>query len=235
MIPWTLLARAQTPGNGVELCLYQRDTEFSIKADNDELMNSHVHGSEDALAKLACQKIRNHPRARVLIGGLGMGYTLRSALNGLGANAQVVVAELVPAVVHWNRRFLAHLADSPLDDNRVTIHESNVAEMIKTAKGGYNAILLDVDNGPDAFCREGNEKLYRRQGLNKARTALRSSTRTPPPGTSSWCSLTRMVPRLVTMVATFMRTPLPASAGSRQGPLGTAQERSTPPHSKRKS
>ena len=86
MIPWTLLARAQTPGNGVELCLYQRDTEFSIKADNVELMNSHVHWSEEALAKLACQKIRNHPRARVLIGGLGMGYTLRSALNGLGAN-----------------------------------------------------------------------------------------------------------------------------------------------------
>jgi len=172
MIPWTLLARAQTPGNGVELCLYQRDTEFSIKADNVELMNSHVHGSEEALAKLACQKIRNHPRARVLIGGLGMGYTLRSALNGLGANAQVSVAELVPAVVHWNRGFLAHLADSPLDDNRVTIHESNVAEMIKTAKGSYNAILLDVDNGPQALTLKDNDWLYSLGGLETAFAAL---------------------------------------------------------------
>ena len=173
MIPWTLLAIAQTPGNGVELCLYQRDSEFSIEADNDELMNSHVHGSEEALAKLACQKIRNHPRARVLIGGLGMGYTLRSALNGLGANAQVSVAELVPAVVHWNKGFLAHLADSPLDDNRVTIHESDVAEMIKTARGSYNAILLDVDNGPQAPTRNGNDWLYSINGLNTIFAALR--------------------------------------------------------------
>ena len=173
MIPWTLLARAQTPGNGVELCLYQRDTEFSIEADNDELMNSHVHGSEEALAKLACQKIRNHPRARVLIGGLGMGYTLRSALNGLGANAQVVVAELVPAVVQWNRGILADLAGSPLDDNRVRVHEADVAQMIKTAKADYDAILLDVDNGPQALTRNENNWLYSINGLNTAFTALR--------------------------------------------------------------
>ena len=101
MIPWKLLDRAQTPGNGALLSLYQRDTEFSIKADNYELMNSRVYGSEDALAKIACQKLTKHPRARVLIGGLGMGYTVRTALNGLGAKAQVVVAELVPAVVQW--------------------------------------------------------------------------------------------------------------------------------------
>ena len=174
MIPWTLLSRAKTPGNGVELCLYQRDTEFSIKADNDELMNSHVHGSEEALATLACQKITNHPRARVLIGGLGMGYTLRSALNELGAQAQVAVAELVPAVVQWNRGVLAHLAGSPLDDNRVTIHESNVAEMIKTAKGGYNAILLDVDNGPQALTLKDNDWLYSLSGLETAFAALQT-------------------------------------------------------------
>ena len=99
MLPWTLLAKAQAPGNGVELRLYQRDTEFSIKVGKYELMNSHVHGSEVALAQLACQKITNHPRARVLIGGLGMGYTVRSALNERGPKAQVGVAELVPAVV----------------------------------------------------------------------------------------------------------------------------------------
>ena len=173
MIPWMLLDRAQTPGNGEELRLYQRGTEFSIKAGNHELMNSRIYGSEDALAKLACQKITKHPRARVLIGGLGMGYTVRSALNGLGAKAQVVVAELVPAVVRWNREFLADLAGRPLDDNRVTLHEADVAQMIKTAKGDYNAILLDVDNGPQALTRKDNDWLYSLKGLNAAFAALR--------------------------------------------------------------
>ena len=173
MIPWTLLDRAQMPGNGVELSLYQRDTEFSIRAGNYELMNSRAYGSEETLAKLPCQKITQHPRARVLIGGLGMGYTVRSALNELGAKAQVVVAELVPAVVQWNREFLADLAGSPLDDNRVTVHEADVGQMIKTAKEGYNAILLDVDNGPQALTREDNNWLYSLEGLNKAYAALR--------------------------------------------------------------
>ncbi len=173
MNPWKLLDRAQTPGNGEELRLYQRDTEFSIKAGNYELMNSRGYGSEDALGKLACQKISKHPRARVLIGGLGMGYTVRSALNELGAKAQVVVAELVPAVVQWNRGFLADLAGSPLDDNRVTVHEADVAQMIKTAKSDYNAILLDVDNGPGALTRKDNDWLYSLKGLKTAFAALR--------------------------------------------------------------
>ena len=172
MIPWTLLDSAHPPGDRVLLSLYQRDSEFSIKAGNDVLMNSRAYGSEVALAELACQRISKPLRARVLIGGLGMGYTVRSALNGLGANAQVVVAELVPDVVHWNRGFLAHLADSPLDDNRVTIHESNVAEMIKTAKGGYNAILLDVDNGPQALTLKDNDWLYSLGGLETTFAAL---------------------------------------------------------------
>ena len=153
--------------------MYQRDTEFSIKAGNNELMNSRIYGSEDALAKLACQKITKHPRARLLIGGLGMGYTVRSALNELGDRAQVVVAELVPAVVKWNRGFLADLAGSPLDDNRVTLHEADVAQLIKTAKGDYNAILLDVDNGPQALIRKDNDWLYSLNGLNTAFAALR--------------------------------------------------------------
>ena len=153
--------------------MYQRDTEFSIKAGNYELMNSRVYGSEDALAKLACQKITNHPWARVLIGGLGMGYTVRSALNGLGAKAQVVVAELVPAVVQWNRGVLADLAGRPLDDSRVTIHETDVAQMIKTATGDYNAILLDVDNGPRALTLKDNDWLYSLKGLKTAFAALR--------------------------------------------------------------
>ena len=173
MIPWKLLGSAQTPGNRVELRLYQRDDEFSIKAGNYELMNSRAFGSEDALAKLGCQKLANYPQARVLIGGLGMGYTVRSALDGLGAKAQVVVAELVPAVVQWNRGFLADLAGRPLDDNRVTVHEADVAQMIKTAKADYDAILLDVDNGPEALTLKGNDWLYSPEGLKTAFAALR--------------------------------------------------------------
>ena len=173
MIPWKLLDTAQTPGNGEELSLYQRDTEFSIKAGDYELMNSRSHGSEDALAELSCGKIATHPQARVLIGGLGMGFTLRSALDGLGANAQVVVAELVPAVVGWNRTYLADLAASPLDDNRVTIHEADVAQMIKAVRRDYSAILLDVDNGPQALTTRANDWLYSPKGLRAAFAALR--------------------------------------------------------------
>ncbi len=172
MIPWELLDTAQTPGNGEKLRLYQRDTEFSITAGNYELMNSRVHGSEDALAKLACRNITNHPQARILIGGLGMGYTLRSALNELGAKAQVVVAEIVPAVVGWNWKFLADLAGSPLDDNRVEVREADVAHIIKTAKHSYNAILLDVDNGPEALTRKDNDWLYSLNGLSTIFDAL---------------------------------------------------------------
>ena len=173
MIPWKLLGEAQTPGNGAMLRLYQRDTEFSMKADNDELMNSRVHRSEDALAALACQKITNHPNAKILIGGLGMGYTLRSALDELGAQAQVDVAEIVPAVVEWNREFLGHLAGSPLDDGRVRIRDGDVVQMIKTARHDYNAILLDVDNGPQALTSGKNNWLYSVSGLETASAALR--------------------------------------------------------------
>ena len=136
-------------------------------------MNSRVYGSEDGLAKLACQKITNHPRPRVLIGGLGMGYTVRSVLDGLGAKAQVDVAELVPAVVQWNRGFLADLAGSPLDDSRVTIHEADVGQLIEAANADYNAILLDVDNGPQALTRKDNDWLYSLKGLITAFDALR--------------------------------------------------------------
>ena len=161
------------PGSGEELRLYQHDSDFSIKAGNYELMNSRLYGSEDALAKLACGKITKHHAARVLIGGLGMGYTVRTALNELGAQAQVVVAELVPAVVRWNREFLADLAGSPLEDDRVTIYEADVAQMIQTARGEYNAILLDVDNGPQALIRKDNDWLYSLKGLKTAFAALR--------------------------------------------------------------
>ena len=173
MIPWKLLATAQTPGDGPELRLYERDNEFSIKVGNYELMNSRVYGSEDALGKLGCQKIAKHPRARVLIGGLGMGYTVRSALDELGDTAQVAVAELIPEVVQWNRGVLAGLAGHPLDDERVSVHEFDVAELIKTPEGGYNAILLDVDNGPQGLTVKENDWLYSPNGLDTTFAALK--------------------------------------------------------------
>ncbi len=173
MIPWKLLGTAKTSRNGAELRLYQRDTEFSIKADSQELMNSQVHGSEDALAKLACERFAHHPEVRALIGGLGLGYTLRAALDELNHDAEVVVAEIVPDVVQWNRDFLGHLAGSPLDDRRVNVQVTDVAQMIKSAKGDYNAIMLDVDNGPQAMTQEGNDWIYGFDGLESSFAALR--------------------------------------------------------------
>jgi spermidine synthase len=173
MKPWQLLDRAQTPGGGAELVLRQRDSEFSIKADNWELMNSHAYGSEEAMAKLGCQNLSKHPRPRVLIGGLGMGYSVRTALDVLGKGARVVVAELVPAVVEWNRGVLADLAGRPLDDRRVELHVGDVVQLIKTARGEYDAIMIDVDNGAESIVRKGNDWLYSINGLNTAFAALR--------------------------------------------------------------
>jgi len=173
MIPWILLDIAQAPENGEELRLYQRGAEFSIRVGNSELMNSRIHGSEEALARLACERIAPRPCPRVLIGGLGMGYTVTAALHVLGIEGQVVVAELSPAVVAWNRGPLAHLAGNPLQDERVTIREIDVALIIQTELHVYDAILLDVDNGPQGLTRKGNDWLYSLQGLNMARAALR--------------------------------------------------------------
>jgi len=173
MIPWQLLDSAQVPGEGGDLRLYQRDGEFSIRVDGAELMNSRIHGSEEAMAELACARIASLPCPRVLIGGLGMGYTLAAALNRLGAESRVVVAELVPAVVAWNRGPLAALAGRPLDDRRVTVREADVAQILETEHGAYDAILLDVDNGPRALTQKGNDRLYTRTGLEASFAALR--------------------------------------------------------------
>jgi len=173
LIPWKLLGTAKTSRNGTELRLYQRDTEFSIKADNQELMNSQVHGSEDALAKFACGRFAHRPEVRVLIGGLGLGYTLRSALDELNQDAEVVVAEIVPDVVQWNRDFLGHLAGSPLEDRRVNVQVTDVAQIIESGKSNYNAIMLDIDNGPQAMTQEGNSWIYGFDGLESLFKALR--------------------------------------------------------------
>ena len=173
MNPWQLLGRGQTPGGGTDLVLYQRDSEFSLQADNRELMNSRVHGSEEAMARLGCQNLTKHPGARVLIGGLGMGYSVRTALDVLGEDARVVVAELVPAVVEWNRGVLADLAGRPLDDRRAELHEADVVQLIRAARGDYDAIMLDVDNGAEALVRKGNNWLYSLPGLTTTYAALR--------------------------------------------------------------
>jgi spermidine synthase len=172
MIPWELLGCAQVPGGGEELRLYKRGGEFSIRVNGRELMNSRTHGSEDALAELACAKIADRHRPRVLIGGLGMGYTTAAALRRLGTGAQVVVAELVPAVVEWNRGPLADLAGHPLKDARVTVREADVAQILKAEHRAYDAILLDVDNGPEGLILKGNDWLYSPNGLNAAYAAL---------------------------------------------------------------
>jgi len=153
--------------------LYQRDTELSIRVDRHELMNSRVYAPEDALSKLGCERIKERPGARVLIGGLGMGYSLRTALLALRADAQVIVAELVPAVVKWNREHFGHLADHPLRDPRVTVRQEDVGRVIRSARSDYDAMLLDVDNGPDGLTRKSNDGLYTRPALRAARAALR--------------------------------------------------------------
>jgi len=175
MIPWILLDSAQVPGNSGELRLYQRGDEFSIRivGRGGELMNSRVHGSEEALAELTCARLAGCSNPRLLIGGLGMGFTLAAALRHLGDLAQVEVVELVPAVVAWNRGPLGEHTGHPLQDSRVIVHEGDVARVIKAGQQAYDAILLDVDNGPEGLTRKKNNWLYSTDGLNTTYTALR--------------------------------------------------------------
>lgn len=172
MIAWEILGRARVPGNSAELSLFKRGREFSIRVNGRELMNSRLHGSEEMLSRLACGRIADRSRARVVIGGLGMGFTLAAALQRLGDECRVEVAELVPEVVAWNRGPLAHLAGHPLADERVTVVEDDVVHVLKEGKTAYDAILLDVDNGPDGLVSKGNGWLYSRVGLAAAFNAL---------------------------------------------------------------
>ncbi|MCZ8547555.1 hypothetical protein OOJ09_25490 [Mesorhizobium qingshengii] len=173
MIPWVQLDCAKTPDGRQELRLKRRGSEFSIMLGTNELMNSRLSGSEEALAKLSCRKIASHRQPRILIGGLGMGFTLRAALAELGGDAQIVVAELVPAVVAWARGPMAEMFGGCLDDPRVTVEETDVGQLIRSQASGYDAILLDVDNGPEGIVHKSNDALYSLQGLAAARTALK--------------------------------------------------------------
>jgi spermidine synthase len=172
MIPWTLLGTAEIPGDGGEMRLYQRDTEYSIRVGPYELMNSRVHGSEDALASLVCERLRDRQAVRVLIGGLGMAFTLAAVLEEVDAKSEAVIAELVPEVVAWHRGPLRAVSGATLDDPRVTIREEDVGKIIRASQGIYDAIVLDVDNGPRALTSKQNDWLYGPAGLRAANAAL---------------------------------------------------------------
>lgn len=173
MIPWSVLDTAKVPGSESELRLKQRGAEFSIMLGTNELMNSRLSGSEEALARLTCERLGGRERPRVLIGGLGMGFTLRAALTTLGTDALVEVAELVPAVVAWARGPMSGIFAGSLDDPRVTIREADVSQLIRSDKAAWDAILLDVDNGPEGIVYAGNDALYGAAGLGAARAALK--------------------------------------------------------------
>ena len=173
MLPWIQLDRATIPGDGDELRLKQRGQEFSIMLGANELMNSRLSGSEEALATLAWKRISGRNRSHMLIGGLGMGFTLRAALGVLPEDARVTVAELVPAVIEWARGPMADLHKGALDDPRVDIHVGDVGALIQSQKAAYDSILLDVDNGPDGLSRPSNDSLYSPSGLQLAWAALR--------------------------------------------------------------
>ena len=172
MIPRELLATAQVPG-GEDLKLYRHDRDFMIVMGHNELMSSRMSGSEIELATRTCARLAGRPAPRLLIGGYGMGFTLRAALGALGKDARIVVAELVREVILWARGPMEDLAQGCLDDPRVNLLYGDVADAISIAEGEYDAILLDVDNGPDGLVRQDNNRLYTMRGLRAAKAALK--------------------------------------------------------------
>jgi len=171
MIPWLQIDTARVPGADVELRLMRRGAEFSMMLGQNELMNSRLSGSEEALAALACRRIEAVECPHVLIGGLGMGFTLRAALALLGPEARITVAELVPAVIA--RGPMANVFADSLDDPRASILSADVIEVIQSHASAFDAILLDVDNGPEGLIRKANDALYNLEGLKAIRRALR--------------------------------------------------------------
>ncbi len=172
MKPFELLAEALSP-DGTAMKLVRRGDEYIILVDGVILMSSRMHGSEEALATLACQRLRTLEQPSVLIGGLGMGFTLRATLELLPQDANVVVVELVPEVVEWNRGSLGPLANHPLNDKRVRVETGDVLVTLSSRHGQFDAVLLDVDNGPAAFTASHNAELYNHRGIAAARAALK--------------------------------------------------------------
>ena len=173
MIPHELIGVAKVPGHSSQLRCTRHDGAFTIWLDRHELMSSRVYESERALAALALQRLGARPAPRVLVGGLGMGFTLASVLAGVDAKADVEVVELVPEVVQWNREVLGHCAGHPLRDPRVRLTVADVHEVVAASKGDRDIVLLDVDNGPEGLVRPANDRIYDTRGLAAARAALR--------------------------------------------------------------
>lgn len=181
MKPWELLAEARTP-DGTLLSLTRRDTELVIMAGGKILMSSRMHGSEEAMAEMACKRLGlrlgegglpSLGGVCVLVGGLGLGYTLRATLDLLPADATVVVSELIPAIVEWHSGPLAVLADKPIADRRVQVEVKDVIATLRSSPGRFDAILLDIDNGPEAFTESSNAGLYNDRGIATIRAALK--------------------------------------------------------------
>ena len=172
MKPTELLGRTVAPG-GSDLRLMRRDTEYIILVDNRPLMSSRMHGSEEALASFAFDHLGDRRHAQVLVGGLGMGFTLRAVLDRLRPDGRVTVAELIPAVVEWNRGPLGPLAGEPLNDQRVSVEVGDVGAVLRAAPARFDAILLDVDNGPSAITADTNDALYDNAGVAAAFAALK--------------------------------------------------------------
>jgi spermidine synthase len=171
---WTQLGAAPIPGSDRTLTLHGDKDNFYIRiAGGGELMNSRKHHSEDALGRLPCRRLKQRDSARVLIGGLGMGFTLAAALNELGPRAEVTVAELIPEVVEWNRGPLGDCSGRPLDDPRTRVHVGDVAELVASQPGSFDVIALDVDNGPEGFTSTTNDRLYSTPGISATARALR--------------------------------------------------------------
>lgn len=173
MLPWTSLDTAPLPDGSGTLRLKQRGSEFSIMLGSNELMNSRLSGSEEALARLSCARLVGKPNPAILIGGLGMGFTLRAALAALPPGASLQVAELIPAVADWARGAMAPVFGGCLDDPRVSILIADVAAAIASGTDRYDAILLDVDNGPDGLTVAANDGLYSAAGLAAAKASLK--------------------------------------------------------------
>jgi spermidine synthase len=168
------IASTRTP-DGSEMMLYQHDRDFSITINGQDLMHSRQHESELELARLGCAHLAGREGPIILVGGLGMGYTLRQALDMLSPRAQVVVSELLDVVVEWNSEFLGELNNHPLRDERVEVSVGDVVELISSSRNRFDAILLDIDNGPDALTDSGNSTMYSREGIIACRRALREN------------------------------------------------------------
>ena len=173
MTPRELLGTAQIPGGAEELRLFRRGDDFMIVLDRNELMSTRMNGSEEALGALTCVRLEGRKAPHLLIGGYGMGFTLRAALAMLGADARVTVVELVPEIIEWARGPMQAVMANCLDDPRVETRIGDVAAQIEAARATYDAILLDVDNGPDGLTRAGNNGLYSARGLARAKAALK--------------------------------------------------------------